>query len=132
MLAHSVRTSSLPRHQTRISNHIREVMKIFGLVVASATKTIFTARVEELVADRPEVEAVVGPKLATWRHLRGQISAFDKQLMAIARARSECRLLISIPGIGYVSALAFMGAVDVPERFGSARAVGAHLGLTLR
>ncbi len=117
---------------TRISNHIRGVMKIFGLVVASATKTTFAARVEELVADRPEVEAVVGPMLDTWRHLRGQIGAFDKQLMAIARARPECRLLMSIPGIGYVSALAFMGAVDVPERFASARAVGAHLGLTPR
>jgi transposase len=70
--------------------------------------------------------------LATWRHLRGQIGAFDKQLMAIARARPECRLLMSIPGIGYVSALAFMGAVDVPERFARARAVGAHLGLTPR
>lgn len=107
-------------------------MKIFGLMVASATKTTFAARVEELVADRPEVEAVVGPMLATWRHLRGQIGAFDKQLMAIAKARPECRLLMSIPGIGYVSALAFMGAVDVPERFERARAVGAHLGLTPR
>ena len=61
--------------------------------------------------------------LATWRHRRGQIGAFDKQLMAIARARPECRLLMSILGIGYVSTLAFRGAVDVPERFASARAV---------
>ncbi|MEQ1608154.1 MAG: hypothetical protein ABL956_04170 [Hyphomonadaceae bacterium] len=71
-------------------------MKIFGLVVASATKMTFAARVEELVADRPEVEAVVGQMLATWRHLRGQIGAFDKQLMAIARARRERRQLMSI------------------------------------
>ena len=117
---------------TRISNHIRGVMKIFGLVVASATKTTFAARVEELVADRPEVEAIIGPMLATWRHLRGQVIVFEKRLLAIAKARSECRLLMTIPGIGYVSALAFMGAVDKPERFARARSVGAHLGLTPR
>ena len=117
---------------TRISNHIGGVMKIFGLVVMNATKTTFAARVEELVADRPEVEAIVGPMLATWRHLRGQITTFDKQLMAIARSQPECRLLMSIPGVGYVSAFAFMGVVDVPERFKRARDVGVHLGLTPR
>ena len=115
---------------TRVSNHIRGVMKIFGLIVAAATKTTFAARVEELVADRPEVEAIVGPMLTTWRHLRGQVIVFEKRLLAIAKAQSECRLLMTIPGIGYVSALAFMGAVDKPERFARARSVGAHLGLT--
>jgi hypothetical protein len=40
-------------------------MKIFGLVVARATKTTFAARVDELLADRPEVGAVAGPMLAT-------------------------------------------------------------------
>ena len=45
---------------TRISNPIRGVIKIFALVVMSATKTTFAARVEELVADRPEVEVVWG------------------------------------------------------------------------
>jgi transposase len=114
---------------TRVSNHIRGVMKIFGLVVASTTKTTFATRVEELTADRPEVEAIIGPMLVVWRHLRSQIVAFEKQLLAVAKARSECRLLMSIPGVGYVSALAFMGAVDSPERFARSRAVGAHLGL---
>ena len=114
---------------TRVSNHIRGVMKIFGLVVVGVRGTNFAARVEELVADRPEVEAIMSPMLATWRHLRGQVAAFDKQLLAIAKARPECRLLMSIPGVGYVSALAFMGAVDAPERFARSRAVGAHLGL---
>jgi transposase len=67
--------------------------------------------------------------LATWRYLRGQVAVFDRQLLAIAKARSECRLLMSIPGIGYVSALAFIGAIDAPDRFARSRSVGAHLGL---
>lgn len=114
---------------TRVSNHIRGVMKIFGLVVVGVRGTAFAARVEELIADRPEVQSIVAPMLGTWRHLRSQVAAFDRQLLAVAKTRPACRLLMSIPGVGYVSALAFMGAIDVPERFARSRAVGAHLGL---
>lgn len=114
---------------TRVSNHIRGVMKIFGLLVVGARGTAFAARVEELAVDRPEVQSIVAPMLATWRHLRSQVAAFDKQLLAIAKTRSECRLLMSVPGVGYVSAMAFMGAIDTPKRFARSRAVGAHLGL---
>jgi transposase len=49
----------------RISNHIRGVMKIFGLVVVRAKKTTFASRVDALLADRPEVGAVAGAMLAT-------------------------------------------------------------------
>lgn len=114
---------------TRVSNYIRGVMKIFGLLVVGARGTAFAARVEELAVDRPEVQSIVAPMLATWRHLRSQVAAFDKQLLAIAKTRSECRLLMSVPGVGYVSAMAFMGAIDTPKRFARSRAVGAHLGL---
>jgi transposase len=49
----------------RISNHIRGVMKIFGLVVVRTKKTTFASRVDALLADRPEVGAVAGAMLAT-------------------------------------------------------------------
>lgn len=132
--AHQLRATlgaraQLVRMVTRISNHIRGVMKIFGLVVIGVRGTAFAARVDELVADRPEVQAIVAPMLATWRHLRSQVAVFDRQLLAIAKSRPECPLLMSIPGIGYVSALAFIGAIDAPDRFARSRSVGAHLGL---
>jgi transposase len=39
---------------------------------------------------------------------------------------------MSVPGIGPVTALAFLAAVDTPSRFRRARDVGAYLGLTPR
>ncbi len=132
--AHQLRATlgaraQLVRMVTRISNHIRGVMKIFGLVVVGVRGTAFTARVSELAADRPEVGSIVGPMLETWRYLRGQVAVFDRQLLDAAKSRPECRLLMSIPGVGYVSALAFIGAIDTPDRFARSRSVGAHLGL---
>jgi transposase len=104
-------------------------MKIFGLVATGVRGTAFAARVDELVADRTEVRSIVAPMLATWRYLRSQVAVFDRQLLSVAKSRRECRLLMSIPGIGYISALAFIGAIDTPSRFTRSRAVGAHLGL---
>src|SRR4051812_49883283 len=41
-----------------------------------------------------------------------------------------CRHLMSIPGVGVLTALAFMTAIEDPARFRKSRSVGAFLGLT--
>ena len=53
-----------------------------------------------------------------------------KQMLAIVRAEPVCRRLMSVPGVGPITALAFRATIDQPERFRQSRDVGAHLGLT--
>src|SRR3712207_1611824 len=135
--AHRLRAALDARMQlvnmaTQLSNHVRGVLKVFGLVVEGARGGVFADRVEALVADRPEVAAVVRPMLEAWRGLRRQVAAYDVALRAEARGRREIRLLMSVPGVGAITALAYASAVEDPARFGSPRTVGAHLGLTPR
>jgi transposase len=85
---------------TELSNHVRGVLKVFGLVVEGARGGVFADRVEALVADRPEVAAVVRPMLEAWRGLRRQVAAYDVALRAEAKERHETRLLMSVPGVG--------------------------------
>jgi transposase len=70
--------------------------------------------------------------LVAWRQLREQIAVFDKAIRALARSNSACRLLMSVPGIGVLSSLAYVCTVEDPGRFSRSRSVGAHLGLTPR
>jgi transposase len=70
--------------------------------------------------------------LVAWRQLREQISAFDKAIRVLVRSNSACRLLMSVPGIGVLSVLAYVSMVEDPARFSRSRSVGAHLGLTPR
>src|SRR5690349_8535567 len=42
------------------------------------------------------------------------------------------RLLMSVPGIGAVSALAYVSTIENPARFARSRSVGPHMGLTPR
>src|SRR5215218_10401475 len=78
-----------------LSNHVRGVLKVFGLVVEGARGGVFADCAEALVADRPEVAAVVRPMLEAWRGLRRQVAAYDLALRAEAKDRAETRLLMS-------------------------------------
>jgi transposase len=92
----------------------------------------FDRKVETLLLDRSDVALIVRPMLVAWRQLREQIAVFDKAIRVLVRSNSACRLLMSIPGIGVLSALAYVSTVEDPARFGRSRSVGAHLGLTPR
>jgi transposase len=56
----------------------------------------------------------------------------DKRLGQAARKDAVCLRLITIPGVGPITSLAFRVTVDDPARFDSSKAVGAHVGLTPR
>jgi len=50
----------------------------------------------------------------------------------LVRASEACRRLMTIPGVGQLTALAFTEAVDDPARFRRSRDLGAYLGLVPR
>jgi transposase len=117
---------------TRLSNHIRGVLKTFGMLPGVMRGLRFDRRVETLVADRADIAPIVRPMLDAWRQLREQISTFDKAVRALVKSDPICRRLMSVPGIGVLSVLAYVSTVEDPARFGRSRSVGAHLGLTPR
>jgi len=53
-----------------------------------------------------------------------------RKLLSIVRGDETCRRLMTIPGVGPVTSLAFTSTIDVPARFSNSRAVGPALGLT--
>src|SRR5215470_14826941 len=60
------------------------------------------------------------------------VVAIDGDIRKMARASGACRRLMSIPGVGQLTALAFTAAVDDPGRFRRSRDIGAYLGLVPR
>ena len=117
---------------TRLSNHIRGVLKTFGLLPGAMRGLPFDRRIEAMLADRDDLASIARPMLVAWRQLREQIAAFDKVVRALAKNDPTCRLLMSVPGIGVVSVLAYVSTVEDPKRFARSRSVGAHMGLTPR
>ena len=84
---------------------------------------------------RVEIEMlsrVIVTILEAWRGVRKQAANLGPQLIATARQSAPCRLLMSIPGVGVVTATSFATAIEDPENFKKSRSVGAWLGLTTR
>ena len=117
---------------TQLSNQIRGVMKTFGLIVPVGKGSKFNQNVRNLLVDQADLAAIVLPLLEAWQSLRERVDRLGNQVTATARQRQECRLLMSIPGVGAITATSFVAAIEDPDNFKNSRPVGAWLGLTTR
>jgi transposase len=124
--------TKLVRTTTELSNQIRGLMKTFGLVVPAGKGGKFEEHVRALLVDQKDLAAIVLPVLEAWRSMRLRAAELGRQLIADARKSEACQLLMSIPGVGTVTATSFTTAIEDPNNFKKSRSVGAWLGLTTR
>ena len=61
-----------------------------------------------------------------------EVDRLTKRVLDEVRVEPTCRQLMTVPGVGPLTALAFRATIDQPDRFRKSRDVGAHLGLTPR
>ncbi len=122
----------LVRIKTELSNQIRSMMKTFGLVVPAGKGSKFEKHVRSLLADHADLASILLPLLDVWRSMRLRAAELGRQLVADARRSEACQLLMSIPGVGAVTATSFATAIEDPKNFRKSRSVGAWLGLTTR
>lgn len=124
--------NQLLKMRLQVSNQIRGLMKTFGLVVPKGAGSVFERNVRDLLQGEDKLAQIIMPMLQAWRDIRHQSAKLSKELVAMAREDQRCRLLMSVPGVGTVTATAFAAAVEDPANFRNSRAVGAWVGLTPR
>jgi len=113
-----------------IENDLRATLRNFGLKVGVIGTVKFETRIRELVANLPDLAALVEPLLIVRQVVREQLGILHRRVLAIVRDDDVCRRLMTIPGVGPVVALTYRVTVDVPARFRNSKAVGAVFGLT--
>jgi transposase len=113
-----------------IENVVRAILREAGLKLGKPSRAAFAGRVRELAGGDALVMALVEPLLAILATMGDQLARLTKQVLGIVRGEEVCRRLMSVPGVGPITALAFRATIDRPERFRRSRDVGAHLGLT--
>ena len=67
--------------------------------------------------------------LTTIEAVTEQVEAADKEVAQLAKDDPICRRLMTVPGVGPVTALRFVAALDEQQRFHNAHAVESYLGL---
>lgn len=119
------------RQRMDIDNTIRGFLASFGIKWPKEPRR-FVDRVLAVIEGSDTLQSVIKPLLALRANIRRAIVELDGRLRALARDDADCRRLMTVPGVGAVTAFAFMATIDDPRRFRHSRAVGAYVGLTSR
>lgn len=122
----------LVRQRCELESQIRGLLKNFGLRCRVTKGRAFDQSIRALAARSAVLQSVVVPMLAVWSALCMQISVLSRSVQQRTRDDAVCQRLMTMPGVGPVTALAFRAAVDDPARFKHSASVGAYLGLTPR
>jgi transposase len=118
---------ALLRSRTMLINTVRGWLRGQAVGVRKSAEA-FTQRVRETAG--PMLPSYVERQLSMIDELSHQIEFADKELAKLAKSSAVCPRLMSVPGVGPVTALQFVAIVDELSRFQSAHRVEAYLGLT--
>lgn len=113
-----------------IENSLRGILRGFGLKVGKTTKRSFAARIGELVAGHPALEAIATATLAVHAVLVRELNGFEKRVRTMSLLDARARLLMSTPAVGPIISLTYASAIDDPSRFNSSKQAGPLFGLT--
>lgn len=141
--AQEVRTTLSLRHnlvgmRVGLENRITGLMKPFGLLVSrgSVTHDTFRERVMDKLrsanSNGINLFGSILPMLDMHRDMWHQIDNYDKAVATMAKADPVCQRLMTVPGVGPITALTYVTAIDDPSRFEDADDIAAYFGLTPR
>ncbi len=134
---HKLRALLITRDQlvgmgTALINKIRGLAKTFGILIAPGKGSTFERHVRSQLPDDPVLSALFESLLTLLCTVQERRQAIAKQLARVARQNRVCRLLMTTPGVGPLTAISFVTAIEDPQRFRRSQDVGAYLGLTPR
>jgi transposase len=121
----------LVRCRTQLINQVRGFAKSLGSRLPSSSSEAFPKRVRDAGSEDlfPGLDAM----LRMIEQLTQEIRSMDQQVERLCQDRyAETELLRQIPGVGPLTALAFVLTLEDPHRFARSRDVGAYLGLRPR
>lgn len=116
-----------------LANEVRGLLKVFGLRLP---KTVSPGSFDEVVRPMVMMDEVLShallPLLDARAALYQHYLELDRRVKRAATHDEVCMRMMTVPGVGPITALTFKAAVDDPSRFKSSRTVAAHFGLTPR
>ena len=115
-----------------LENQIRGLAVVFGVRLPRGLSPAF---VEQVLGMSDGIAGLAGAMrglVAARQAVLGAITAIDADMKKLVRASDACRRLMTIPGVGQLTTLAFTAAIDDPSRFRRSRDLGAYLGLVPR
>lgn len=112
--------------------HIRGILRNFGLKIGKITRSQYETRVRELIEHDADLRTSIEPLLEARKVQIEKVNQLTREVLTVVKNCPVCKILMTCPGVGTITALMFKTTIDTPKRFQNARAVGAAIGLTPR
>jgi transposase len=123
---------ALVNARTMLINTVRGWLRQETRQLRTGATETFAYRVRRLFRERSAqaLPRFVERQLEAIEGLNEQIAEADEELAELAKRDETCQRLMTVPGVGPVTALRFVAAIDDRTRFASAHRVESYLGLT--
>lgn len=122
----------LIRNRTAIINQIRGLLSEFG-VIASAGKAELFKRLSNFIIDPKythQLRDMIGDLYSEHFAMSQHIEKIENRLKKFVADSPNGKILLSIPGIGFINASALLATIDKGQAFNNPREFGVWLGLT--
>jgi transposase len=116
--------------RTKLINNVRGWLRGQLWRIRTGGTDTFAARVRSHAAEQQPLPDFIERTLVMIEALTEQIRASLRELTEIAKNHAVCTRLMTIPGVGPITAVRFVAAVDDVTRFKNAHALQSYLGLT--
>jgi len=113
--------------RTKVINTVRGWLRGKGRRLGKGSRATFTVRVR--AACGTELPDYVERQLRVVEMLTVEIDAADEAVEQKAKVDEICRRLMTVPGVGPLTAIRFVAALDDVSRFETAHQVESYLGL---
>ena len=113
--------------RTRLINHVRGLLKQFGLRVPSCSPRAFVERATEVIP--AALEPALTPVLEALREIAKRIAQHDEEVERLFDANPTAQKLAEVDAVGPLTSLAYVLTIDDPKKFKTSRIVGSFVGL---
>jgi transposase len=121
----------LVRLRTAAVNAVRGLTKACGYRMPASSTECFAQRGR--AAMPPRLKLALGPVLEQIREMTLKIKQYDREIQRMTENEyAETQPLLTIYGVGYLTALTFVLTLGDKQRFARSRDVGCYLGLRPR
>ncbi len=135
---HRVRSRAVGNRTAHV-NTIRGLLAEFGIEIPQGRSKVRTAVAEILgnggtadIALPPRFLDVLAELYEELVHMDGRVEQYDRMIEEIAKADEQAQLLMTIPGIGPMTATALLSSMGDPGVFRNGRECASWLGLVPR
>ena len=118
---------ALMHSRTMLINTVRGWLRATSRRPRSGAVSSFALRVRVLCG--LELPSHVEVQLQTIEMLSQQLAKVDRELCSEAKQDPVCQRLMTVPGVGWVTALRFVATLDQSQRFADGHRVESYLGL---